>query len=324
MRPTLPYIRPGEKIPPRWNRLSDYFMHHYGERVQKIPLDAGFFCPNRDGTVSASGCVFCNPLGSGTGLGIQGLNIAQQWEQRCEKPRERGVRLFMAYLQSFSNTYGPIEKLAAVLEELKPLPGLAGLAIGTRPDCVDRAKLELVSTTCAEQNWGERWVEFGVQSSNDATLERIKRGHDIACAAKAIQEAAAFGLKVCIHLMAGLPGESTYDFLESVKWASAQPIHGIKFHCLYVCQGSALAATYRRGDYTPWSEEQYIGAIATVLPLLRPDIVVQRIIGDPSPGELLAPDWCARSRETSNKIIAELRLRELWQGTEVGWKKRRP
>lgn len=314
MRPDLPYLRSGTGDVPRWNRLSDYFFHKYGERVQKIPLDAGFSCPNRDGTMSTRGCVFCNPLGSGTGLGGQGLNFIAQWGTWRPRFRSRGVRLFIAYLQSFSNTHGPIERLEAVLEALKPLPDLAGIAVGTRPDCVDAAKLALIAAVCEAQGWQERWIEFGVQSSNDATLARINRGHGIACAEEAIAAAAAVGLDVCIHLIAGLPGEVAAEFLESVRWASRQPIKGIKFHGLYICRGSALEEAYARGTYAPLTQDGYVAAMAEALPFLRRDIVIQRIAGDPAPGELIAPEWASRSRDTANKLHAELVRQDTWQG----------
>lgn len=316
MMPYLPYVRPGTQVPPRWNRLSDYFRHHYGERVQKIPLDAGFSCPNRDGSLSASGCIFCNSLGSGTGLGLRGLDIAAQWERRCARPRDSGLRLFIAYLQSFSNTYGPIEKLESVLEELRPLPGIMGVAVGTRPDCVDRPKLELVRRVGREQGWSECWMEYGVQSRNDATLARIRRGHGIACAEEAIRLTAGLGLKVCIHLIAGLPGEDENDFAESVRWASGLPVNGIKFHCLYVCRETPLAAMFERGEYMPWTLDRYVRAMIGALPLLRPDIVVQRITGQPAPGELLAPDWAARVLDVSNRIQTGLARLDSWQGRE--------
>lgn len=315
MPPFFPYARqnPGPAYP-RWNRLADYFFYHFGERVRKIPLDAGFSCPNRDGSISVNGCIFCNDQGSGTGLGQSGLSLAGQWEARRPALKAKGTNLFVAYLQSFSNTYGPIEKLASTLQELKSLPDLAGIAVGTRPDCVDEAKLELIAKVCNGQNWIERWVEFGVQSSNDSTLERINRGHGRAEAEQAIALARKAGLKICVHLIAGLPGEGKEEFLESVRWASRQPIDGIKFHALYVCRGTALEELFKSGGYTPLSQADYIEFMAGALPLLRPDIVVQRITGDPAPGELAAPDWAAQSRDTSNKILAELIRRDSWQG----------
>lgn len=317
MRPRFARARKAEdQASSRWNKLSDYFFNSFKEKVRKIPLDAGFSCPNRDGTISSQGCIFCNDQGSGTGLGQAGLSIAEQWEERCRPLRAKGVNIFIAYLQSFSNTYGPIEKLAATLEELKGLPGLAGLALGTRPDCVDEAKLALIARTCAEQGWTERWIEFGVQSANDDTLARINRGHGRAEAERAIRAAHRAGLKVCVHLIAALPGEGKAEFKQSTDWASAQPIDGIKFHCLYVCRGTALASLYKRGEYTPFTQAEYVEAVAEALPLLRPDIVVQRITGDPAPGELLAPDWVERSRDTENKIRAELIRRDSRQGKD--------
>lgn len=309
----LPYARPGEK--PHWSRLSDYFLHRHGERVHKIPLDAGFSCPNRDGTISSGGCIFCNPLGSGTGLGLRGLSLAEQWEARRARLSARGVRRFIAYLQSFSNTYGPLAKLARVLAELKELPELAGVAVGTRPDCVDEEKMALIARET--EDMAERWVEFGVQSANNATLIRINRGHDIACAERAVALAHRAGLKVCVHLIAGLPGEGADDFARSVRWVSEQPVSGVKFHGLYVCRDTALAALYAGGEYVPLTQEEYVGLMADVLPLLRRDIVVQRITGESGEGELLAPAWAMRSRETGDLILAEMRRRGAFQGEAV-------
>ena len=296
--------------PPRWNKLSDYFFARYRQRVQKIPLDAGFSCPNRDGALSREGCVFCNAQGSGTGFGLAGLDLAGQWEAWRQHFRQKGIRLFMAYLQSFSNTYGPVAHLRAVLDELARLPDAIGLSVGTRPDCVDAEKLRLL----AGQPQPERWLELGVQTSNNATLGRIRRGHDRACAEQAIKTAAQAGLKVCVHLMAGLPGEQAADFLASVRWASNQPIQGIKFHCTYVCAGTRLADMYAHGDYQPLRQADYVELMAEALPLLRPDVIVHRTTGDPFSGEMLAPDWTLRSRDTNNKIMDALTRQKSWQG----------
>ncbi|MDR2727258.1 MAG: TIGR01212 family radical SAM protein [Deltaproteobacteria bacterium] len=296
--------------PPRWNKLSDYFLSRYGQRVQKIPLDAGFACPNRDGTHARAGCIFCNAQGSGTGFGRAGLNLAEQWTAWRQHFRAKGLRLFLAYLQSFSNTYGPIERLRAVLAELARLPDMIGVSVGTRPDCVDGDKLRLL----ADQPQAERWIEFGVQSACNATLVRIRRGHDRACAERAVALAAQAGLKVCVHLMAGLPGENDETFLASVRWVAAQPVAGVKFHCTYVCAGTALAALHAQGAYTPLTQTAYVRLMAEALPLLRPDIIVHRTTGDPFSGEMIAPDWVLRSRDTNNRILAELTRRGMWQG----------
>lgn len=287
-------------------------MRVHGERVHKIPLDAGFSCPNRDGTISRGGCVFCSPQGSGTGLGMRGLSLAGQWEARRGRLLARGIRRFIAYLQSFSNTYGPVAKLAGVLTELGSLPDIVGIAVGTRPDCVDEEKIALIARHT--EAMGERWIEFGVQSANDATLARINRGHDIACAEKAVAMAHRAGLKVCAHLIAGLPGESGADFADSVRWVSRQPVAGVKFHGLYVCRNTALAEAYASGAYTPLTQDAYVAMLADALPLLRPDIVVQRMTGDAGSSELVVPDWASRSRETGNLILAEMTRRDVRQG----------
>jgi len=301
-----------QKTLPRWNKLSDYFFSRYGQRVQKIPLDAGSACPNRDGSLGTQGCIFCNAQGSGTAFGRKGLDLAGQWAIWRRHFRSKGLRLFLAYLQSFSNTYGPAGRLRAVLDELAGLPDMIGLSVGTRPDCVDEDKLRLL----ADQPQAERWIEFGVQSSNNDTLSRIRRGHDRACAERAVALAGRAGLKVCVHLMAGLPGESGETFLESVRWVSDQPVAGVKFHCAYVCAGTALAGMYAQGAYAPLQQAEYVSLMAEALPLLRTDIIVHRTTGDPFSGEAIAPDWVTRSRDTNNRILAELARRNSWQGKE--------
>jgi radical SAM protein (TIGR01212 family) len=314
MRPPAAPGHAGADAPPRWNRISDHFFRRFGERVRKIPLDAGFSCPNRDGTLSRHGCIFCNPQGSGTGFALAGLDLAGQWAHWQKIFHLKGVHRFMAYLQSFSNTYGTCGRFSATLRELAALPEMVGLSVGTRPDCVDAQKLEIL----AGQPQADIWIEFGVQSSNDATLRRINRGHDRACAERAIRAAAAAGLQVCVHRMAGLPGETREDFLESTRWASNQAIHGLKFHCLYVCRDTALAGMFARGAFTPLAQDAYVSLMADALPLLRPDIIIHRTTGDPFSGEMLAPPWIVRSRDTNNKLMAELARRDAWQGQ--GWR----
>ena len=181
---------------PRYNTLSRAFRAVYGRRAKKIPLDAGGACPNRDGTISRGGCLFCNAVGSGTGLHHKGFGLRAQWESLTPPARGRGEAL-VAYLQSFSNTYGPTARLAALLGELAALPDLAGLCLGTRPDCLEAEKLALLAAFPGPPVR----LELGLQSANDATLARINRGHDAACFARAVREAAAHGIGVTAHVM---------------------------------------------------------------------------------------------------------------------------
>lgn len=292
--------------------LNAYLRDRFGERVLKIPLDAGFSCPNRDGTLSHAGCSFCNALGSGSGLLSQGVNLAGQWEYwREQMNKKRTTRLFLAYLQSFSNTYGPAKRLRSVLRELENLPGRVGLCIGTRPDCLDEEKLDLLAALP-----GETWIDLGLQSCRDTTLKRINRGHDAACFARATTLAAERGLKVCAHLIAGLPGEGPEDFLAGIDFINALPVAGIKMHNLYVCTGSPLADEYRAGRYVPWKLYDYTSTVCAALARLRPGIVIHRLTGDPAPGELLAPNWSGEKTALFTAIHELLTWLNIQQGME--------
>lgn len=277
--------------PPLWNTFTAYLRHRFGQRVQKIPLDvacSGVTCPNRDGTLSSAGCVFCNAQGSGSGLGQAGLSIAEQWAHwRAHFAASGRASLFMAYLQSFSNTYGPIERLSAALDELRSLPDMAALSIGTRPDCLDTPKAALIASMPCD----EVWLELGVQTLHDRTLARINRGHDAACSIAAIHTAHAAGLKVCAHLMAGLPGETADDVLDTVRRLNDLPIAGLKFHNVYVCRGTPLEKEFREGRYAPPERSAYVHLVLEALNLVRPDIVIHRVAADPLPDELVAPAW---------------------------------
>ena len=299
----------------RYFTLSTYFHNRHGRRIQKIPLDAGFSCPNRDGTLSSKGCLFCNPLGSGTGQGLTDISLADQYAHwRIKFQKKYKAHAFLAYLQSFTNTYGPLSRLTGVLDELHGLPELEGLCIGTRPDCVDDPKLAALAAFPGRENW----LDLGLQSSNDQTLGRINRGHDAACFARAANRAGTLGLKVCAHVIAGLPGESMDDFLTTIDFVNRLPVRGIKIHNLYVCKGSSLALSWRRGDYLPLSMEEYVTWTVQGVARLRPAIVIHRINGDPQPGELLAPEWARNKSAVLQSIARQLTKHDLWQGKHSG------
>lgn len=299
----------------RYYPLSVHFRQRFGRRVQKIPLDAGSTCPNRDGALSARGCAFCNQCGSGTGQSRQGKSLTVQYQEGREKYLRRMPNaLFMAYIQSFSNTYGPAERLRDMLSEVESLPDMAGLAIGTRPDCLDEEKLHLLATAPL----GEIWLDLGLQSAHDATLQRINRGHDAACFAAWTHRAAAGGLKVCAHVITGLPGETLAHFEETMAFVSALPVSGIKIHNLYVCRHSALEREWRRGELRLLSREESVVWAARGLALLRPDIVVHRLNGDPDGNELVAPDWARDKRGILDEIRHRLEKENSWQGKALG------
>ncbi len=299
----------------RYFSLSTYFHNRYGRRIQKIPLDAGFSCPNRDGTLSSQGCLFCNPLGSGTGQGRDGIPLARQYDHwRARFQKKYKAHAFLAYLQSFTNTYGPLSKLTHVLDQLRGLPELTGICLGTRPDCVDESKLSALAGFPAPENW----LDLGLQSSNDKTLRRINRGHDASCFVRAAYMAESLGLKVCAHVIAGLPGEGLDDFLTTIDVVNRLPIQGIKIHNLYVCKGSGLARWWKQGRYHPLEMDDYLHWTVQGLIRLRPDIVIHRMNGDPQPGELLAPAWASNKAHVLEGIAHHLAAHDLWQGKESG------
>ncbi len=294
-----------------FNSLPAYFRHRLGTRAQKIPLDAGSGCPNRDGTLSRGGCIFCNAAGSGSGMALSGTSLLEQWNIWRDRYAQSGRKqAYIAYLQSFSNTYGPAERLAYLMDTVQALPDAAGISIGTRPDCLDDAKLDIL----AASRLPETWLELGVQTAHDATLRLINRRHDAAISAWAIKEAAARGIRVCAHVIFGLPNETPAQMLETVHWLNALPILGIKFHNLYVCQNTALEALYARGDYVPMTRQAYIDILVEALCILRPDIVVHRLTGDPELEELVAPLWAAEKPELIRDIDLAMRRPKLWQG----------
>lgn len=296
-----------------FNSLPAYFRHRLGMRAQKIPLDAGSQCPNRDGTLSHGGCIFCNPLGAGSGLGLAGKSIEEQWDiWRQHYALSGRTEMYIAYLQSFSNTYGSHSRISSLLARIEKLDDVSGLSIGTRPDCLDDTKLQML----ADASFPEVWLELGVQTSHNRSLQRINRGHTSEVSEWAIRAAAEKGLRVCAHLIFGLPDETEQDMLDTVHWINTLPVLGIKFHSLYVCEHTKLAQMWRRGDYVPMEQAEYIDILIKSLAILRSDIVVHRLIGDPDTEELLAPTWAGDKRPLMLAIDKALRSRGLWQGCQ--------
>lgn len=293
----------------RVRTLSQAFRAIFGRRAKKIPLDAGSSCPNRDGTLSRGGCLFCNAAGSGTGLHLKGFGLRAQWDQLTLPARRRGEAL-IAYLQSFSNTYGPPERLAALLAEMAALPDLAGICLGTRPDCLDAEKIRLLAAAPVSHVR----LELGLQSASDATLARINRGHSAADFARASRAAAAAGLYVTAHVMAGLPGESVDDFLATVDFVAALPIAGIKLHNTLIVAGSGLADLYAAGGYVPMSRDDYSAAVVQAIARLPAQVAIERLNADPAPGELIAPAWAADKQGILRDINERLEREDIRQG----------
>ncbi len=299
----------------RYNDLNTYLRSLFGCRVQKITVDAGLSCPNRDGTLSTGGCIFCNARGSGTGAHTRGLTITDQLLQGKQSlSRRYKAKKFLAYFQSFSNTYAPVDKLRKLYDEALAVDDVVGLSIGTRPDCVELPVLELLQAYAGQHLI---WIEYGLQSASDKTLERINRGHDVQCFVDAVSATANRGIKICAHVIIGLPGETRRDILHTARTISDLGIDGVKLHLLYVVMGTPLEALYRQGKYRCLEQQEYVDLVCDFLEHIPPEMVIQRLTGDPHPEELLAPQWSRKKAETLRRINETLEKRDSRQGSRI-------
>ena len=296
----------------RYNDLNTYLRGIFNCRVQKISVDAGLTCPNRDGTISTGGCIFCNGNGSGTGAHGKGLSVSDQLLQgKRGLQRRYKAKKFIAYFQSFTNTYAPIDTLRSIYEEALSIDDIVGLAIGTRPDCISTPVLELFEHYARQYLI---WVEYGLQSAHDRTLEFINRGHTFNCFKNAVNRTRNRNIRICAHIILGLPHETRRDMLDTIKAISDLGIDGVKLHLLYVVKGTKLETLYRQNNYTCLEQHEYAELICDMLELLPPDMIIQRLTGDPHPDELIAPLWSMRKSETLTLINSILMARDSWQG----------
>lgn len=297
----------------RYNLFSEAMKRRFGGRVHKISVDAGFGCPNRSGGRSGGGCVFCDPTGSGA-VGIERhLDVAGQIEAGKEvMVRKYKARFFMAYFQPFSNTFAPVSELRRLYDQALGVADVVGLAVGTRPDCLPDEVLDLLAEY-HRRTWF--WLEIGLQSSHDATLRRIRRGHDYACFLDAYQRAKKRGLQVCVHVILGLPGESRDMVLATIDELARLKVDGIKLHLLHVLDGTELGDMYRRGEIDVLDQDAYVALVCDCIERLHPDTLIQRLTGDGPRDRLLAPLWSLNKWEVLNAIDAELERRGSRQGS---------
>ncbi|MBN2298663.1 MAG: TIGR01212 family radical SAM protein [Deltaproteobacteria bacterium] len=294
-----------------YRSLSSFLREKFGCRVQKISLDAGMSCPNRD-TGRKGGCIYCNPRGSGTGAYAQGIGLKEQIERQMTfMARRYKAKAFIAYFQSYSNTYADVETLKSIYDKILPYPEIIGLAIGTRPDCIDREKLELISSYGPERLV---WVEYGLQSADDETLKRINRGHDVKTFIDAVNLTGQYPIRTCAHIIIGLPGEGMEQYINTSRLIANLPVTDVKLHLLYIIKGTPIEDMYIKGLYRPLGMDEYAQAAAYVLAHLREDMVIQRITGDPHADELAAPAWAMEKALVRTAIIEKMEHLHLHQG----------
>ncbi|MFV1998019.1 MAG: TIGR01212 family radical SAM protein [Acidiferrobacterales bacterium] len=297
----------------RINTFGQSMLNKYGERVHKIAIDAGFTCPNRDGTIGRGGCTFCNNT-SFSPNGRKPPSIADQIAAGRQVIRKRtGAQKFIAYFQAYTNTYADVERLRILYDKALSEPDVIGLSIGTRPDCVPRPVLDLLSDY--QDKGYEIWLELGLQSAFDETLARVNRGHGRKEYETAVQNAQSRNLNICTHLIAGLPGETKTHVRRTLEYVLLLGAQGLKIHPLHVVKGTQLANSWRKGDYRPITLSQYISTVADLVERTPADVIYHRVTGTASPDILLSPIWCARKWSVLNRIELELRSRGTRQGS---------
>lgn len=303
-----------------YNSYAAYFRRHFGERVQKVAINAGFTCPNRDGKVGFGGCTFCNNEAFTPSYCQAAKSISQQIEEGIEfhRRRYRKASSYLAYFQSFSNTYAPLEVLRSRYSEALAHPDIAGLVIATRPDCVDSRVLDVVEEVA---NGRYVAIEYGVESTSDTTLRSINRGHDFAAAERAIALTAERGFSVGAHFVLGLPGESDRELIGQTALINALPITTIKFHQLQVFRGTTMEREYDEHPerFRFWKLDEYLDLFVEILRRLRPDIVVERFASEAPPRYHYGRNWGLVRNETLWSMLeARLRERGFYQGELYG------
>ena len=276
----------------RYNSFVGYFKEKYGCRLQKIVVDAGFTCPNRDGRVGFGGCTYCNNDAFHPNYSTPDKSIFQQLEEGIEfhLNRYRKAEEYLAYFQSYSNTYAPLEHLKDLYAQALAHPKVRGIAIGTRPDCIDEEKLDWLQEVAREKIV---IVEYGIESCYDKTLKRINRGHDFATAVKAVEATAARGLHQGAHFIFGLPGESREELMGMAQIINRLPLNSVKFHQLQIIKGTPMEAEFasRPEDFIQFSLEEYIDFFIDFLELLRPDLYIERFAGEVPPRFVNSSPW---------------------------------
>ena len=296
----------------RYYQFSEYLKNKFGKKVYKITLDAGFNCPNRDGTISSGGCIFCDDGGSFSRAHDSHLSVKQQVLTGVETLSNRfKAQKFMAYFQAYSNTYKPVEELKQIYDASLCHPDVVGISIGTRPDCVDEAKLDLIASYADKY---ETWVEYGLQSMHDKTLKFINRGHDYKTFVKAYEMTKQRGINVGVHVILGLPDETKEDMLETVKALADLKADGVKFHCLCIFPNTKLYDMYEQGQIKLLDEDEYVEIACDCLELLPPQTTIHRLGGNGLQAIKVAPKWLNKKFEILNKIDRELENRNSYQG----------
>jgi radical SAM protein (TIGR01212 family) len=297
----------------RYYGLNYFLRQKFGQRVQKVSLDAGFTCPNVDGTVALGGCTFCDNRSFSPSRRIPRLSdIRGQLEDGIRRLKWRyDVEKFIAYFQPATNTYAPVERLRPLYEQALAHESIVGLAIGTRPDCVPDDVLDLLDELA-----GRTWlsVEYGMQTMHDRSLQWMNRGHGHAATIDALERSRGRGFEICVHIMLGLPGETPEEMRATAREVARLPIDAVKIHNLYAVKRTPLAEQVERGEVSLLGRDAYIAVLVDFLELLPPTMVVERVSGDAPPDYFVGPTWCLDKPGVLRALNEELERRDTWQG----------
>lgn len=306
---------PKEYLGRPYYALDSYLKGRFGRKIYKISLDGGMSCPNRDGTLGTGGCTFCSAGGSGDFAQKRenAADIPEQIEKAKKQVEKKCSGPYITYFQSYTNTYERVEYLEELFTKAINHPDVVGLSIGTRPDCLEQEKIELLKRLNQVK---PVWVELGLQTMHEHTAKSIRRGYDLKCFEDAYRRLSAAGLMVVVHLILGLPGESRDEMLQTLRYAAGlEPrVHGIKLSMLHVLKGTDMGIQYEREPFLVFEMEEYIDFVITCIENLPPEIVVHRITGDGPKNLLIAPLWSGNKRAVMNAFARRFRERESWQG----------
>ena len=295
----------------RYNHLNEYYKNKFGERTLKICIDAGFTCPNRDGTLSSSGCIFCSEKGAGELIKFSKLHISEQVNNFLNSYRGMRANKFIVYFQNFTNTYDSLENLKEKYDAALVSDKIVGISIATRPDCITEDIAKLIASYADKYDVS---VELGLQTSNDNIGRIINRYYTTTQFTTAVNILRKYNIEIITHMMIGLPKESFVDIKDTIKFINNHHIQGLKIHSTYIVKNTVLASMYYNKEYEPITLDYYLDALTYVITHVRPDLIIHRISGDAPKDLLVAPKWNLHKKWILNGFAKRLKDENLWQG----------
>lgn len=297
----------------RFYTLNKFLRDRHGEKVMKLSIDGGFTCPNRDGKISKGGCIFCSSRGSGDFAGNRNQSITEQMHYNINLLSKKwsNINKYIAYFQSYSNTYAPVEELKQKYEEALSFDGVVGISIGTRADCLDESILEYLEDLNKRTHL---WVELGLQSIHEKSNEFMNRGHNLKTFTDSVYALHERGIEVVAHIILGLPSETPEDILETAKYLAKLPLQGVKIHMLHILDNAPLGKLYIEKPFSLFTQEEYIVLVGEILKILPPHFVIHRLTGDGDKQHLIAPIWTTHKTNVLNNMNKYLRENNIYQG----------